>query len=246
MERRNFHRRSQQEGKSFDGYLVSLRELAKTCSFCSDECTQKKIRDQVIEGLLDGDTVESLLREKNLTLKSTISKCRAHEAAKRQRAEITGATASVSTPNVQTLRKQTPPPSWKQTPHHSLSRICQGCGSSPHPGGRQQSPATNRKCNFCKKVGHIAKVCRAKKGVLRPLALQVDPLDETIESFPEVNTSSVHGVSFEPAPTIMVSLTSLNGAATVEVLPDSGADVCVAGVSLLSQLHDTTDNLLPF
>ena len=72
----NFRRRSQQEGESFVDYLVSLRELAKTCSFCSDECTQKNIRDQVIEGLLDGDTVESLLREKNLTLESTISKCR--------------------------------------------------------------------------------------------------------------------------------------------------------------------------
>ena len=48
-------------------------------------CAQKSIRDQIIEGLLNGDTVEALLQA-NLTLDETISKCRAQEAAKRQRA----------------------------------------------------------------------------------------------------------------------------------------------------------------
>ena len=63
------------------------------------------------------------------------------------------------------------------------------------------------------------------------MALQAQP-DEFEEPTPEVNTSSISDTGFEPAPTIMVSVTSLNGEATVEVLPDSGADVCVAGVSL--------------
>ena len=42
VERRNFRRRVQQEGETFDDFLVSLRELAKTCSFCSDQCTHAK------------------------------------------------------------------------------------------------------------------------------------------------------------------------------------------------------------
>ena len=69
---------------TFDDFLVSLRELAKTCKFCSDNCTQKNIRDQLIEGLLDGDTVEHLLQEKDLTLDKAITTCRAQEAAKKQ------------------------------------------------------------------------------------------------------------------------------------------------------------------
>jgi len=84
VERRNFRRRTQQPGEAFDDFLVALRELAKTCQFCSDECTQKNIRDQIIEGLIDGDTVESLLQEKDLTLDTTITKCRGQEAAKHQ------------------------------------------------------------------------------------------------------------------------------------------------------------------
>ncbi len=59
VERRNFRKRVQQEGETFDDFLVSLRELAKTCNFCSDKCTQKNIRehsrpnirDQTIAGL---------------------------------------------------------------------------------------------------------------------------------------------------------------------------------------------------
>ena len=246
VERRNFRRRCQQQGETFDDFLVGLRELAKTCGFCSDECTQKSIRDQIIEGLIDGDTVENLLREKSLTLDATISRCRAQEAAKKQRAEIAGGAmgtgVSVSPIHIQAIRKQSLPP-----PH---LKTCQGCGSGMHPGGRQQCPAVNRKCNFCKKVGHFAKVCRAKRNAPRPpsyaaLALQANNPDEFEELSPEVNTSSVSDTGFESAPTIMVSIASLNGRAMVEVLPDSGADVCAAGVSLLEHLQELTDNLLP-
>lgn len=43
--------------ESFNNFLVSLRELAKTCNFCTDACTQKSIRDQIVEGILDGDAI---------------------------------------------------------------------------------------------------------------------------------------------------------------------------------------------
>ena len=42
-----------------------------------------------MEGLIEGDTVEDLLKEQNLTLEATISKCRALEAARQQCEEIT-------------------------------------------------------------------------------------------------------------------------------------------------------------
>ena len=71
VERRHFRQRKQQHGESFNDFLVSLRELAKTCKFCSDEYIQKSIRDQIVEGLMDGDTVEDLLKESDLTLEAT-------------------------------------------------------------------------------------------------------------------------------------------------------------------------------
>ena len=83
VERRNFRRRVQQQGETFDDFLVALRELVKTCNFCSNECIEKNIRDQVIEGILDGDTIEHLLQQQNLTLSVAITACRAQEAAKK-------------------------------------------------------------------------------------------------------------------------------------------------------------------
>ena len=80
VERRNFRRQFQQPGESFGDYLVSLRELVKTLNFCSEACAQKNIRDQIIEGLADGEIVEDLLQQSDLSLATTISKCRAKEA----------------------------------------------------------------------------------------------------------------------------------------------------------------------
>ena len=48
----------------------------------------------------------------------------------------------------------------------------------------------------------------------------------------------------EPAPTIDIHMSSLNGHANVEVLPDSGADICVGGTALLKQLNEHKHNLL--
>ena len=89
MERRNFRKRTNTTTWwVIDDFLVALRELAKTCKFCTEDCTQKNIRDQVIEGILNGDTTEELLKVRDLTLDDTIAKCRASEAAKKQRAEM--------------------------------------------------------------------------------------------------------------------------------------------------------------
>ena len=83
IERRNLRCRTQQPGESFDDFLVSLCEVAKTCGFCSEQCTQKSIWDQIIEGSLDGDVTENLLKQPNLTLDTAMTMCRAQEAAKK-------------------------------------------------------------------------------------------------------------------------------------------------------------------
>ena len=91
IEHRNLRQRKQLQGESFDDFLVSLRELAKTCNFCSNDCLQKALRDQIIEGLLDGEIIQELLQEKNLTLDQAITKCRGLEAAKKSCFDIQGA-----------------------------------------------------------------------------------------------------------------------------------------------------------
>ena len=78
-----FCRRVQQPGRCFDDFVVSLCELAKTCNFCSADCTQKNVRDQIIEGLLDADTIKQPLKESDLKLGKAISTCRTQKTAKK-------------------------------------------------------------------------------------------------------------------------------------------------------------------
>jgi len=88
VEQHNFRRHVQQSGEVFDDFLVVLHELVKTCNFCSSVCMEKSIRDQIIEGILDGDTrASSTTAESNLGHSHTM--CRAEEAAKKQNSDIT-------------------------------------------------------------------------------------------------------------------------------------------------------------
>ena len=237
VERRNFRRRTQQPGECFDDFLLALRELVKTCNFCSNECTQKNIRDQLIEGIVDGDTVEALLQEKDLTLDKAIQICQAQEAAKKQRANMTTvhqeSVAAVRNP--QPLRKK--PPSYATS---SYSATCPGCGGKLHPGGRARCPAFSLPCNICGKLGHFAKVCRS-----RP-----PPTSTTSAKAPSTYTDPLlsnisHVTATDPAPKITINITSLNGSTSVAVLPDSGADISAAGEAILHHLNEHVDNLHP-
>ena len=69
-------------------------------------------------------------------------------------------------------------------------------------------------------------------------------MDQPVDQhFPRVNASAVADI-FEPAPTILIGMSVLNGSCTFPVLPDSGADISVAGLAMLECLNEHPDNLL--
>ena len=140
VECRNFRRRTQQLGECFDNFLLALRDLVKTCNFCSNECMRKNIRDQVIEGILDGDTVENLLQVKDLSLDKTIQICQAQKAAKKQRAN----TSSVHQELVAAVR--TPQTHHRKSPFHTTPNyppICQGWVAKYTQGVEQDAQHSN-------------------------------------------------------------------------------------------------------
>ena len=233
IERRNLRRRIQQIGESVDDYLVSLRELAKTCNFCNNDCLHKAIRDQIIKGLSDGEIIQELLQVKDLTLDQAITKCRGLEAAKKSRSEIQG------TPDLNAAR--TPQPPFKTT--------CTGCGSQTHDGGRKNCPAYGQPCHNCGKVGHFSRICRQRPSTARgkqkttASGSRVNTLS-TNTGLPSVQLSRVTKSPITPAPTVKMLVTTCNGQAHLEILPDSGADVCAAGPSFVQALGEHMDNLI--
>ena len=170
----------------------------KTCNFCSETCTQKNLRDQVIEGLLEIDTVETLLQEPNLTLATTINKCQAQEAAKKQRANIANQQPETIAALQRHRNQNSPVPT--RTP-------CPGCGAATHPGGRSQCPAYSQTCFHCQKVGHFVKVCRSKPSSHNPhpTSAQAPASTATIRHLTISNIRNV--TANEPAPLVKVLVT---------------------------------------
>ena len=92
---------------------------------------QKNIRDQVIEGILDGNTVEDLLQVKDMSIHKTIQICQAQEAAKKQHANM----SSVHQELVAVVRTQQThgrKPRFHTAPNYPP--ICQGCSGNIHSG----------------------------------------------------------------------------------------------------------------
>ena len=104
-------------------------------------------------------------------------------------------------------------------------------------------------CHNCKKLGHFSRVCRSKPIQPHPPWPYTSTLQSTQSDSSwseQVGLSNIHHVtSTDPAPKIKIDITILNGATTTAVLPDSGADISAASTSILSQLNEHIDNLLP-
>ena len=151
-------------------------------------------------------------------------------------------------------QRQQPPAQRQQLP-----TPCPGCGSKPHIGGRAQCPAYDKTCHHCNKVGHFARVCRARhpRAPIQPVTPRPSPASSTKAiQMPQQNNTITDPTSnqlaalrqvttAEPAPTIKIRITTTNGSTVISVLPDSGADISAAGPQLLTLLDEHPLNLLP-
>ena len=230
IERRNLRQRKQLQGESFDDFLFSLRELAKTCNFCNNDCLQKALRDQIIEGLLDGEIIQELLQEKNLTLDQAITKCRGLEAAKKSRSDIQGKSDIYAV--------QTKSPGITSPPYI-------GCGNKQHEGGRKNCPAYKRACRRCGKIGHFSLVCRQGRHAAGTKQMMSIPKTNSLRTsgIPFIQLSKATSKQIIPAPTITAQVTTNNGQTSIDILPDSGADICAAGPEFVRKIGEHIDNL---
>ena len=180
--------------------------------------------------------VEDLLQESNLTLATTIAKCQSREAAKKHRTEM----VMQGTDVIAALHK----------PQQSRSALCPGCGGAHHREGHSQCPAFDQICSFCHKVGHFARICRSKhkQPASTPATtpqISANAIRVQSQQGNHIQLYNIVGNKTEPAPTIVVHMSSSSGIREVKVLPDSGADISAAGQEILGTLGQHIDNLLP-
>ncbi len=79
FERYVFHSRLQQQGETFDSFIMDLKLKARTCNF--GQLQDSMIRDQIVFGINDKKVRERHLRETELTLNEAVRICHASEIA---------------------------------------------------------------------------------------------------------------------------------------------------------------------
>ena len=236
IERRNLNLRIQQEGETFDDFLISLKELLKTCNYC-ENCADFVIIDRIVIGLRDGDTIEKLLGKDKLTLKDCITLCRAEEAAKKYRAEITGG-ADCSLNAVSAYKKQKAPYKGKPRPSQNQNTPSPKCRKCVRSHGKDKPcPADSKTCSTCNLKGHFAKsdLCKKKS----PASSGTKPKQQL--------GAIIAAVGLDQAPQVRIMIESPAGDCPhlTSATPDSGADRTACGAYILNLLDIDENNLRP-
>ena len=148
LERFHFGKRSQEEGESFDKFLSDLRILMKTCGYCAT-CSPGILRDRIVLGLLSDDTREQLLKERKLTLDTSVDICKAMESATVHSKSLKSTSKSESVNKLEIKKTDEP-------------RDCRFCPSK-HPMVKELCPAWGKKCGNCGKKNDHASKCFTHK-----------------------------------------------------------------------------------
>ena len=201
-ERFKFYSRNQKPSESLTEYIHTLKSLASSCEF--GEALNEMLRDRFVVGLNDQKTQRSLLSDTKLTWDKALTAALTMEAAMKDVSAIHGSSDSKSVHNVQqsysanSVKKKNPVQknnASKFVKHgKSIPKnyICRSCGSTSH--FRQNCKFLKAECHHCKKVGHIAKICRTNKSNTQndKTVNKIDqnrPNDENIEYIFSINNS---------------------------------------------------------
>lgn len=169
-----FHKRTQEPGESVDAYYAELSRLVKRCSYPSVQVEERLVRDRFVVGLRDARLSEQLCRNSKLSLKEAWTQARQWEDAEKEKAakgtaegftpvELDAAKAHKAPRRPEARQRYVPPKT-----EFSGAATCSFCGRSPHP--RSECPARASLCNYCRKKGHFAEVCRSRKAKATKLA----------------------------------------------------------------------------
>ncbi|XP_033014676.1 uncharacterized protein K02A2.6-like [Lacerta agilis] len=180
--RQMFYQRYQQSGESASSFVAALRELTRCCEFHDLE---EMLRDRFVCGLCDERLQRELVAKKSLTFQEAYDFVISREGADRTVRELRGGQATgvhaVETDTeegvsdevtggalkvFQSSRRQQ---GSRQLDHRRLlaqssPKSCDSCGKAHE---RRFCRFRNAQCRKCKRMGHIARVCRAGDRVLR-------------------------------------------------------------------------------
>ena len=156
-ERYMFNQRCQHPGESIADYVAELRRLATTCNF--GNFMDDALRDRLVCGLASENFRRRLLADADgtTTFAKAVELAQSFEQADKNAKAVKGADAA--------LKKLSAVPRRQQPDKSQQRKPCYRCGKTNHDS--KDCRFADATCNYCKKKGHIAIVCRKKKGAQR-------------------------------------------------------------------------------
>ena len=227
MQRYKFNTRIRKPGETIAQYVAALRELAEHCN-CGASLPVM-LRDRLVCGVEHAGITKKLLAEKEgLTYAKAYETALSIEAAEKDtqtfksHSEATGSREGIHLANrggdhKRTRNKQ----SDKKPAQSSFTPTCYRCGD-PHYADKCK--LTDVTCRYCKKKGHLEKVCRAKTKSKGKKAHYVDSQvqDDSNSEDDSYNMFALKGASCDP----VIKQVYINGV-LVDMELDTGASASI-------------------
>ena len=243
-----FDTRTQMQFESAETYLVAIRELAADanltvdhCNDCKKKCLERRLTARLISGIHDEGTQKKLLTISPFPkLDQVIAKVNAEESAARDNNSLRGREVNRNFTQGQDRSRNSSPSTSSSHPH---SPTCNRCGKGEHRSG-QTCPAKNQTCNYCNKLGHWEVVCKVK---IRDNETNKQRSPQQSKRVGRIIINHVAATDHKcPEVTVKITHSSLNvELGEMQAIPDTGAEVCVAGTHAFPKHILNSKYLLP-
>ena len=255
--RLSFQKLDQTPYQNVGQYIDLLRDKSSDCEFvcpnikCKFDYTDFAIRDRLIQGLNDKKMQTSVLTNisKLPKLEDVINHCKVMEVAKNDVTNMKDVTNNayksvdeddtMVVAKVSSYKKSSSSQSKNVKPtSKNLESVCTGCGKSDHSdyaSRKKKCPAWGKVCNKCGMRNHFSSVCRNNTDTALALIAYADK--KNINTDLNSNLLSI----------TMVPLCSQHSRKPMEleVVADTGANICLAGQFHLMKMGISMKQLQP-
>ena len=248
VKRYEFNTRRQARGESINTYVAALRSIAEHCEYGA--VLSDMLRDRLVCGIHDQGIQRRLLQQTDLTFDKALEVALASEADSKW---LTDANPDKDLPNqIGKVRDLLPPsqpsnPKWGKPPQwqggvpQQHTTTSAGKGECSRCGGKHE-PACCRyrqyECHHCKKMGHLARVCR-KKGQQQTNQQKTHHVAEAEISTTNPNSSQTYSLfhvsSGQSAP-LFAAVTINGNPLSMEI--DTGASVSIASLDTFESVRE--------
>ena len=243
----SFERRSQQQGESFDDYVVTIRRMARNADLCK-VCLDDRLLTKIMSGIVDQDVREELLAMvPPPKLDAAIVFARSKEAARRSNMDLTGRTVQqIKGRDRLRSRSESPVGLHRRDRSQDRSRSrpkCYFCADEECFARDDTCLAFGTKCPKCGLRDHFKNSFACQKGWMRR---SIKPRQGQSRSGRAVQVRGLTGS--KRAPMAKINVKTFDGKkyiGTGMFYPDSAADCTIMGQHLMKRFGMHQQNLEP-